>query len=462
MPVQDKITIKQARKLNEDIIVECMAARLAWVEQARPNQLAPEGTEWDTWFLMAGRGFGKTRTGSEDQWWWGFENPGTRLAVVAPTAGDVRDTCFEGVAGLLQVTPACLIEDYKSSLAELILKNGTVIKGYSAEKADRLRGPQHHRGWCDEVGAWENAEETWDMLMFGMRLGEHPQVVVTSTPKPTDLVRRIVTNKRTFITSGTTYENRANLSRVFFEQIRQYEGTTIGRQELNGELIDLEEQGIFKRSWYKLWPRRKPLPAFILIIQSYDTAFTDKTHNDPTGCATYGLFMNEESNRVEIMLLDCWTDHIQYPQLKAKIQEEAEYTYGMNDAKVNIVLIENKGSGIDVINDLQQSTALPLFSYNPLRADKTARAHSVSYIPCNGRVWVPESEVNKGKPRDWVEPYLHQLCAYPNTKHNEYVDVQSQAFSLIRDQGWLKAPQEEDIDSDDHIRYTKRDNCYAR
>lgn len=456
------ITLKQSKTVSPEIDIAALTARSAWVESARPNQLPPQGKEWDVWFLMAGRGFGKTRTGSEDTWWYGYENPGSRLAVIAPTQADVRDTCFEGVAGLLAVIPPEFIEEYKSSLNEIILKNGTSIKGYSAEKPDRLRGPQHHRAWADEIGAWQNPEEAWDMLMFGMRLGEHPQVVVTSTPKPGDLMRKLVKNPRTFITRGTTHENKNNLSKVFFEQLRQYDGTTIGRQEIYGELIDLEEQGVFKRSWFRLWPGKKPLPQFELIIQTYDTAFTAQTSNDPTGQATFGVFKREDSSIMNIMLLDCWTDHLAYPDLKARLREEAEFTYGDNDKKVDLIIIENKGSGIDIINDLRQSANLPLFPYNPGRADKASRAHAVSYIPCNGWVWIPESEVNRGKPRDWVEPYLHQLCAFPNTKHDEYVDVTSQAFSLIRDQGWLKSEREEDIDNESEVVYNVKTNYYAQ
>lgn len=467
MKLNDKITFKQARKIPIEVELECLQARAAWVEMARGNQLPPQGMDWFTWFLMAGRGFGKTRVGAEDTWFWGFENAGTRIGVIAPTQADIRDTCIEGESGLLNVIPACLIEDYKSSLSEIVLLNGTVIKGFSAEKPDRLRGPQHHRVWCDEVAAWVDGEEVWDMAMFGLRLGENPQAVVTGTPKPTDLVRRLVKDKTTFVTNGTTFENRSNLSRKFFEQIKQYEGTTIGRQELYGELIDLEEQGIFKRSWFKLWSRKKHLPAFELIIQSYDTAFTDKTSNDPTGCITFGVFKPEDSERMCVMILDCWTDHLQYPDLKARLIEEAKYQYGANDKPVDIIIVENKGSGQDIINDLRSSTVLPLYAYNPLRADKAARAHSVSYIPCNGLVYVPESEVQHGKPRDWIEPMMHQLCAFPNTKHDEYVDCMSQALALIRDQGWLLSESEKDpddkyIDREERVSYNSRSNPYAQ
>ena len=429
--------------LSPEIVLACLEKRAAWVMQARPNQLPPQ-CEWQNWFLCAGRGFGKSRTISEDAWFWGFEHPDTRIAVIAPTSGDVRDTIYEGVSGLLNCVPECLIADYKSSLSELSLKNNTIIKGFSAERPDRLRGPQHHRVYADELAAWALADETWDMMSFGLRLGDNPQVVIASTPRPIDLVRRLYEDPNTFVTHGTTYENQKNLSKQFYNAIKVYEGTTIGRQELDGELLSLEEQGIFKRSWFKLWPRKKQLPVFHFLIQSYDTAFTDKTTNDPTGSITLGVFKLDDVPQPQVMLLDCWTEHLKYPDLKARVVEESKFLYGGSDKPVDLILIENKGSGQDIINDLRFSTSLPLFAYNPLRADKASRAHAISYIPCNGQFWIPESEINKGKPRDWVEPYLHQMCAFPHTKHDEYLDCTSQALALIRDQGWLLTPDEDE------------------
>jgi phage terminase large subunit-like protein len=412
--------------------------RAKWVRAARPNQLAPERTEdWDVWMLMAGRGFGKTRVGAEDTWWWAYENPGIPIAVVAPTAADIRDTCFEGISGLMNVIPSSLIESYHASLSQITLKNGTMLKGYSAEQPDRVRGSNNGRAWCDELAAWDKstAMATWDNLMLSMRIGTHPQAVVTSTPKPVELVRQLAHSKRTKLTRGTTFENREHLSPVFFEQIRVYEGTVIGRQELYGELIDLEESGLYKRSWFRLWPARKPLPPFDFVVASYDTAFTDKTSNDPTGCLVLGLFRDPDKSIPSVFLLDAWKDHLRYPDLKEKIMAEHEFAYGENDMKTSLILIENKGSGMDIINDLRPSTRLPLFPWNPGRADKTSRFASVSYVPANGMMWIPESEVRRGQPRDWVEPAMHEWCAFPNVKHDEYVDCLSQGLGFLRDQG---------------------------
>lgn len=465
MKLNDKISQKQARKLPTEVELACLQARAAWVETARPNQLPPQGVPWMVWFMMMGRGGGKTRCGAEETFWHAFEHPGERLAVVAPTQADIRDVCMEGESGLLNVIPQCFIEDYKASLSEITLLNGAVIKGYSAERPDRLRGPQFHFAWTDEIAAWYDGEAVWDMLAFCLRLGDNPRIIATSTPKPVDLVRRLVADPNTFVTSGTTFENRAHLSKRFFESIKQYDGTTLGRQELHGELISLEESGVFKRSWFKLWPRKKALPFFELLIQSYDTAFTDKTSNDPTACITFGVFRLPDSDKAYIMVVDCWTDHLQYPDLKKRVIEESQFQYGPDDKKIDIIVIENKGSGQDIINDLRSSTNIPLFPYNPMRADKASRAHAISYIPCNGMMYLPESDVHHGKPRDWCESMLHQLCSFPNTKHDDFVDAFSQALALIRDQGWLIDEKDKDPDSnyvDSEARTTRGANPYMQ
>jgi phage terminase large subunit-like protein len=129
-------------------------------------------------------------------------NPGWRIAVVAPTAADARDTCIEGDSGLLNVLPREAVQTWNRSLGELILINGTRYKAFSADEPERLRGPQHHRAWADELAAWRYPE-AWDQLMFGLRLGDHPQAVVTTTPKPTPLVKALVAAKTSFVTRGS-------------------------------------------------------------------------------------------------------------------------------------------------------------------------------------------------------------------------------------------------------------------
>ena len=159
------------------------------------------------------------------------------MAIVAPTIADARDTCVEGESGLLSIIPKVCVETWNRSMGELILTNGTRYKLFSAEEPERLRGPQHHRAWCDELAAWRSAE-TWDQVSFGLRLGTNPQAVVTTTPKATPLVRGLVKRAGTIITRGSTFDNSANLAASALDGFRsRYEGTRLGRQELHAELL---------------------------------------------------------------------------------------------------------------------------------------------------------------------------------------------------------------------------------
>jgi len=263
-------------------------ARFRWKLQARPNQLPPEG-DWLTWLLLAGRGFGKTRTGAEEISDYCRRNPNTRIALVGPTNTDVRDTMVEGESGLLSVLPSEVIQSWNRSLAsiELDLVNGCHLKGFSAERPGRLRGPQHHRAWADELAQWPDAE-TWDMLMFGMRLGERPQVIVTTTPRATPLVRSIMGAPNTWTTRGSTYDNLANLAPTLASQIlAKYEGTRIGRQELYAEVLDDVEGALWT------WPlidaqRVAEAPDLDRVVVAVDPAGGTSEDNDETGIIVCG------------------------------------------------------------------------------------------------------------------------------------------------------------------------------
>lgn len=222
---------------------------------------------------MAGRGWGKTRTGAEDVGWYGLANPGSRIAVVAPTYADARDTCIEGDSGLRGILPKACVEAWNRSLGELILTNGSRFKLFAAEEPERLRGPQHHRAWCDELGAWRYAE-TWDQLLFGLRLGTDPRVVVTTTPKPNALVRSLIKSARTRITGGSTFDNAANLAPSALAQLREkYEGTRLGRQELNAELLDDVPGALWTRAMLD-GTRVKAAPDMVRVVVAVDPSGT--------------------------------------------------------------------------------------------------------------------------------------------------------------------------------------------
>ena len=260
----------------------------SWLAVARPNQLPPPG-DWQIWLLLAGRGFGKTRTLAEwvcDQVTLGRA---ARIALVAATAADARDVLVEGESGILAVAPRWFRPIYESSKRRLTWPNGAIATTFSAEEPERLRGPQHDAAVCDELGAWSRPE-TWDMLQFGLRLGQKPRCLVATTPRPTKLIRELLARegRDVVVTRGSTYENRANLAPGFFDQvIGKYEGTRLGRQELNAELLEdtpgaLWSHGIIDAA------RQAAAPNLARIVVAIDPAMTSGEDADETGILVVG------------------------------------------------------------------------------------------------------------------------------------------------------------------------------
>ena len=428
--------------------------RLKWLKQAHKHQIEPAGNWWSIWLMLAGRGAGKTRAAAETLAEWAWNEPGTRWLVAAPTSGDVRGTCFEGDSGLLSVIPPSLVVDYNKSLHEIKLINGSFIKGIPASESDRFRGPQFHGAWLDELAAWDYLQDSWDMIMFGVRLGTRTRIIASTTPKPKPLIMELLGREGddVTVTKASTYVNVANLAPSFQKQILQYEGTNLGRQEIHAEIIDPEEGGIVKRDWFRLWPANRAFPKLEYIIQSYDCATSDKTINDPTGSITLGVFKPLDGG-MSVLILDCWQEHLQYPDLRPKVLEEYEVVYGEGKSRklVDLVLVEDKSAGISLIQDLQRAH-LPVHAYNPGKADKVQRLSIVANIIKAGRVWVPESSVRPGFVKDWAEGMVSQICSFPEgTEHDEFVDCISQALRYLRDGGWISidAPPREEIEEED-------------
>jgi len=427
--------------------------RMVWLSKAHKHQILPPGDWWTVWLLLAGRGAGKTRLAAEQIGWWAWTQPNTRWLVAAPTSADVRATCFEGDSGLISVIPANLVADYNKSFHELKLTNGSLIKGIPASEPERFRGPQFHGAWCDELAAWDYLTAAWDQIQFGVRLGTQTRIICTTTPKPKDLIIELVgwQGDDVVVTTASTYANIANLSKNFQRQILQYEGTKLGRQEIHAEVYDVEEGGIVKRDWFRLWPDDKPFPKFEYILQSYDCGFKDKEASDPTGCITLGAFKPMDGGMC-VMVIDCWQDKLTYPDLRPKVIDEYEVVYGEGKTKkrVDLILVEDKAAGISLIQDLQRAH-LPVSGYNPGNADKTQRLSIVSNIIKAGRVWIPEHKERKGYVREWAEGMVSQICSFPETAHDEFVDCMSQGLRYLRDGGWISIdpPPREDYDDDD-------------
>lgn len=279
-------------------------ARQRWLLTARMNQLPPQG-EWFVWLILAGRGFGKTRTGAETIAQWARETPRGRFALVAQTAADARDVMVEGESGLLSVLDESELRGgsvdtaWNRSLGELYLKNGARFKCYSSETPRKLRGPQHHGAWGDEPATWNDADQgtgedtTWSNLLFGLRLGKDPRVVMTGTPRPNRLIRELKKDEGTVLTGGSTAENLGNLSETFKRNvIRKYEGTRLGQQELEGILLEdtpgaLWTYKMFNREGFRL-KTLDDLPPMVRIVVSIDPQASQSSDSAETGIIVAG------------------------------------------------------------------------------------------------------------------------------------------------------------------------------
>ena len=256
-------------------------AHASWVSGAHRYQIPPPlEQDYHVWMMLAGRGAGKTRSAAEALWWWCWTTPGSRALVLAPTSNDLKFTCFEGQSGLIACIPPSLILDYNKQDHHIKLVNGSSIRGISADSYERLRGPQFHFAWCDELAAFHYIQEAWDMMQFGLRLGEAPKVIVTTTPRPKDLILELVGREGddVIIDRASTYDNKANLAATFQKQLEQYKGSKLYLQEVLGEIVDLEDGKVVSRDMFRLWPAGRAFPKFEFIIQSYDCAFSEKTY----------------------------------------------------------------------------------------------------------------------------------------------------------------------------------------
>jgi phage terminase large subunit-like protein len=444
--------------------------RMMWKAKARQKQLPPkefETFEKTIWMCRSGRGWGKTLVGAN---WLGMEGASfpSQYYVVAPTKDDVRYVCFEGPTGLYSVIPPKLITHSNLALPSITLWNGTVIRGFAGDTPERLRGPQAAAAWLDEIASWLYPQEAWDNIAFGLRLGPHPRLLVTGTPKPSPFIRELVANKDVVNVVGSTYENKKNLPKMFFASVAKYEGTKVGRQELHGEVLDPEEEGFVKRSEWRLWPHDKPLPRFKYIILSLDTAFTEKTFDkkkqsrDPTAATVWGLFertVRKPNGRKKIenhiLLLDAWEDMLSFPQLIKRVKKSRRLRYGAGNQelklrpkiipvgqrptpigkKIDTILIEEKGSGISLRQwlDVEQ---IRTEGYNPRREDKLTRLHYVSPLWAHSRVWAVESEKKPGEFKQWAEPVITQCCTYTgpgSVSHDDLLDTTTQALRLLMD-----------------------------
>ena len=280
----------------------------SWDDIGRVEQRSPPGL-WQFWLFLAGRGAGKTRAGAE--WVRKKVKDGSgRIALIGPTAASARDVMVEGESGILRHAKRDDIDRrgngigrpiYEPSKRKLLWANGAIAKVYSAEEPERLRGPQHDTVWCDELASWPHSArhdlttETWDMAMFGLRLGANPQAMISTTPKPIPILREMVRlsegkNPLCVITRASTYANRPNLAGTFFSHIIQkYEGTRLGQQELLGLILAEAEGALWTRAMIEEARPKKAIPDLKRIVVGVDPAVTNNPTSNLTGIVVAGI-----------------------------------------------------------------------------------------------------------------------------------------------------------------------------
>jgi phage terminase large subunit-like protein len=268
---------------------ETKALLYDWPFWARPKQLAPPG-DWAVWMLRSGRGFGKTRSGSEWVISRAKHGPYHPIALVGQTVADVRDTMIEtGASSILKCSPPWFMPKYEPSKRRVTWPNGMIAITYSGDEPDQLRGPQHGSAWTDELAKYKYPQDTWDNLMLGLRVGDKPQAVVTTTPRPIPIIKQLLADPKTVDTNGSSYENMANLSPIFIQRIIQkYEGTRLGQQELHGGILGDVPGALWKRDVIER-NRKRSMPELVRVVVAIDPEATSNEDSSETGIVVAGI-----------------------------------------------------------------------------------------------------------------------------------------------------------------------------
>jgi phage terminase large subunit-like protein len=350
------------------------------------HQLPPDG-DWSTWVILGGRGAGKTRAGSE---WIGSlvvgagpRDPGlrSRVALLGETIDQAREVMVFGESGILACSPPDRRPEWQATRKRLVWPNGAVAQVFSASDPESLRGPQFDCAWCDELAKWRKGEAAWDMLRFGLRLGAHPQALVTTTPRGGALLRAILAEAGTVTTRAPTSANKMHLARSFLETVtRAYEGTRLGRQELDGEMI-LDEEGALW-TWASLEAARTPFNAALdRVVVAVDPPVTTGAEADECGIVVAGVSLAgaPQSWRAEV---------IRDASLKgASPQAWAERAVEMFHAHGADRLVAEVNQGGDLVASLIRGID-PMIPFRGVRASrgKAARAEPVAALYEQGRV----------------------------------------------------------------------------
>ncbi|WP_299818558.1 terminase family protein [uncultured Jannaschia sp.] len=355
---------------------------------ALEHQLPPEGSDWRTWVIMGGRGAGKTRAGAE---WVRSKVEGSRplqagsarrVALVGETYEQVRDVMIEGDSGILRCTPSDRKPTWKAGQRKLVWPNGAEAQAFSAHDFEALRGPQFDAAWVDELAKWKKAEEAWDMLQFCLRLGDNPQAVVTTTPKNVPVLKDILERSSTVSTHAPTEANRANLAKGFLAEVMErYGGTRLGRQELEGILLE-DIEGAFWTSAVLDALRTNDVPRKLdRIVIGVDPAVTSSGMSDETGIVVVGAIMSGPPKEWRAYVLEDATVSASSPTEWAQAVARAYDRWGAD----RVVAEGNQGG--DMIEAVLRQVA-PTVSYRKVtaRQAKGARAEPIAALYEQGRI----------------------------------------------------------------------------
>lgn len=353
-----------------------------WEVWARDDQLPPVSDAWRTWLILGGRGAGKTRAGAE---WIRAQalglapfarEPVSRIALVGETYHDVRSVMVEGVSGLLAIHARDERPAFYASRNELIWPNGTIAQLFSAEDPDGLRGPQFGAAWCDEIAKWRRAEDAWDMLQFALRLGTLPRAVVTTTPRANATLKRLLADEAVAVSRARTRDNAAHLAGAFLAEMeRRYAGTELGRQELDGELIDELQGSLWQRAWIDD-ARCQAVPDLRRVVVGVDPPVTTGEQADACGIVVAGLAGDGRA----YVLADATVQGLA-PNAWARAVLVAYQTYEAD----RIVAGVNQGGDLVEAVIRQIEPAVPITKVRATRG-KWLRAEPVAALYAEGRV----------------------------------------------------------------------------
>lgn len=378
-----------------------------WSIWARPKQYLPRG-DWMYWLIMAGRGFGKTRTGAETVRLW--KEQGVELfTFIGATPADVRDIMINGPAGIITISPPWDKPEYITTKRRLQWSNGAYALCYSGAAPDKIRGINSEKAWLDELPAWKYPQETFDMVVMGNRIGNNPQMIITTTPKNIEIMRNLNVDPLTLVTRGNTYENRDNLNPAFLHAVnQQYGGSRLGRQEIDGELLGDIQGALFKASIierYRIhnangWgilqddgilpTETESLSKRIIAI---DPSTTSKGTSDDTGIIVVGIKKLDKVEHAFILddvthvLIDEITKQKKKEQIKLSPNQWAKRAIkAYRDYKADVMVYEANQGG-DVIRDLILSID-PSINIQSVHAseNKLKRAEPISSLYEQGRV----------------------------------------------------------------------------